>query len=227
MISAIVSAYYAEEFLEKRLGNLLDQEPRPEITVVCQRDSMECRIAGFAGVSVVRTTNIPTVYSAWNLGIMDSAGKYLTTANSDDVFYAGALYKMSEVLDTHEGVDVVFSDTDRQNGRDGKVESWKRYSVLDLRSGIVPDIYERLKRACFIGSMPMWRKSLHQKFGYFDESLQVCGDWDFWLRLAKGGCKFYYIAHPLGVYMRRKDSITYRDRTLSLAERDLVKERYQ
>jgi len=47
---------------------------------------------------------------------------------------------------------------------------------------------------------PMWRKSLHAEYGYFDEKYRSAGDWDFWLRCAFGGAQF--IKHPeiLGVY---------------------------
>ena len=31
----------------------------------------------------------------------------------------------------------------------------------------------------------MWRKSLHDEFGGFDETLTVAADWDFWLKTAQ------------------------------------------
>ena len=46
----------------------------------------------------------------------------------------------------------------------------------------------------------MWRRELHDKFGYFNQHYKASGDWDFWLRCAFGGTKF--VKHPeiLGVY---------------------------
>ena len=33
----------------------------------------------------------------------------------------------------------------------------------------------------------MWRRELHDKFGYFNQHYKASGDWDFWLRCAFGG----------------------------------------
>ena len=46
----------------------------------------------------------------------------------------------------------------------------------------------------------MWRKSLHDKNGYFNDAYKSAGDWDFWLKCAFEGSKF--VKHPevLGVY---------------------------
>jgi hypothetical protein len=46
----------------------------------------------------------------------------------------------------------------------------------------------------------MWRKSLHDKFGYFEEKYRSASDWEFWLRCAFGGSKFYKLNKPLGLY---------------------------
>ena len=46
----------------------------------------------------------------------------------------------------------------------------------------------------------MWRKSLHDKNGYFNQHYRSAADWDFWLKSAFAGSKF--IKHPdiLGIY---------------------------
>ena len=47
---------------------------------------------------------------------------------------------------------------------------------------------------------PMYRKSLHERFGFFDESYRSAGDAEFWLRCATGGSKMKKINEVLGVY---------------------------
>jgi hypothetical protein len=38
--------------------------------------------------------------------------------------------------------------------------------------------------------MPVWRKAVHDKFGYFDEPrFGTFADWAFWLKVTKGGEK--------------------------------------
>ena len=51
--------------------------------------------------------------------------------------------------------------------------------------------YERLKDICFICQPSLFfRKKLVEKYGYLDDKLQYCMDYDYWLRLGKGE-KFY------------------------------------
>ena len=48
--------------------------------------------------------------------------------------------------------------------------------------------------------MPMWRKSLHENNGLFDDSYRSAGDWEFWLRCAFNGSQFKKYSQPLGLY---------------------------
>ena len=44
--------------------------------------------------------------------------------------------------------------------------------------------------------MPIWKKSLHEKYGYFDEEMYgTSADWAFWLECTKAGEIF--LLHPL------------------------------
>src|SRR5512139_1102265 len=110
-VSCIVSAYYAEQYLEGRIQNLLAQKPQPEIVIVCQRDSAEHRIATEAGkttdaITLVLTADIPTIYAAWNMGIRAAAGDYVTNSNSDDRLYPSALRKLADALDRNRKYNV-------------------------------------------------------------------------------------------------------------------------
>ena len=53
---------------------------------------------------------------------------------------------------------------------------------------------------------PVWRRSLHDKFGYFEEEKYKSGsDWDFWLRCTVGGSKMELIPQKLGIYYQNPD----------------------
>ena len=70
---------------------------------------------------------------------------------------------------------------------------------------------DELVKGCFIGPMPMWKAELHRKFGMFDETYHVAGDYEFWLRLASRGVKFRRYAEPLGAYTRREKGAELRE----------------
>ena len=48
--------------------------------------------------------------------------------------------------------------------------------------------------------MPMWRKEIHEKVGFFLEAYPSCGDWEFWLRSTFLGLNFKRLPETLGVY---------------------------
>jgi hypothetical protein len=48
--------------------------------------------------------------------------------------------------------------------------------------------------------MPMWKKTIHEKIGYFDNNYQSAADSDFWLRCALNRFVFYKLNLPVGLY---------------------------
>jgi glycosyltransferase involved in cell wall biosynthesis len=213
-VSALVSAYYAAPYIVARLENLLRQEPRPEVIVICQQDGEEHNVARLYPVQIVTTDDIPTLYKAWNMGINHAHGEYLTSANSDDLLYPGALAAMVAELE-RTGAAICHGEMDIKKP-DDTVMSWNR-GTGDLM---------RLKRSCFIGPMPMWRMCLHYVYGMFDETYTIAGDYDFWLRCVSKGEKICYLPRPLGLYWQRSDSLEHKDSAKHTQERKRVKEQY-
>ena len=56
----------------------------------------------------------------------------------------------------------------------------------------------------------MWRKSLHDRYGYFDETFSSSGDWEFWLRIAEG-TRFQHIPEFVGLYLYSDASAEHRN----------------
>lgn len=220
-VTAIVSAYYAEQYLEGRICNLLMQSPIPEIVVVCQVGGVEEEIAkqhwsAHEDIRIVHTLDIPTIYDAWNQAIRFSTGKYIVNANSDDRFEYDALKDMAKELD-------LFPDRAMVYGASNVIDIFgKINNIIGNRDGN----FDRLKNDYFVGPMPMWRRSLHDKYGWFDETFQVAGDYEFWLRCAKGGEKFYRLPRVVGTYLKRPDSAEHRQPIVAKYENKLVRERF-
>jgi hypothetical protein len=164
----------------------------------------------------VLTDNVPTVYHAWNLGISVARGKYITNANTDDRRHVDSMRVCAEVLDGRPDIDVVYHD---------QYISWenldwlgftKKYAGHELQAGrnegkpgyFTWADYNRgvLGLGCFLGPMPMWRRSLHQRFGLFNSSMQSAGDYEFWLRVS-GENNMLHLPWFGGVYRARLDGI--------------------
>ena len=59
----------------------------------------------------------------------------------------------------------------------------------------------------FPHNAPMWRRSLHQKIGYFDTQYKSAGDYEFWLRAAFEEHSFMKIDDIVTVYYNNPGGI--------------------
>ena len=55
---------------------------------------------------------------------------------------------------------------------------------------------------CLPSNNPMWRKTLHDKFGLFDRSFKYSGDWEMWLRAVEGGAQFKKIDEYYALFLQ-------------------------
>jgi glycosyltransferase involved in cell wall biosynthesis len=217
-VTCIISAYYAKRFIDGRMINIMRQELQPEIVGVCKKGSYEHDCLKSYGARIITTPDIPTIYWAWNKAIEHATGEYITNANCDDTYYEGFLHAMSKALDENPNYGVVYSDVCRSTA--GATRVWIR-----IGAGTTNE-YEELKRRCFIGPMPMWRRELHIRHGLFRDDYKVAGDWDFWLRIAKNGERFFYIPRSLGCYNHRTNSLERREKHAHHCERIEIRKRH-
>lgn len=114
---------------------------------------------------------------AVNKGIRMATGDIIGWLNSDDIYYPEAFKHVLKVFEENPQVNVVYGNAYHIDEEDGIIEE---YYTEDFD-------YERLKEVCFICQPSLFfRKELVNKYGYLDDTLQYCMDYDYWLRLGKG-----------------------------------------
>lgn len=125
---------------------------------------------------------------AINKAIALSKGDVIGWLNSDDVYYPGAVAAALDFLDANPDVDVVYGMADHIDIDDVAFEP---YPTEPWNS-------ERLYEACFICQPAVFfRRRLIDSYGYLDESLHYCMDYEFWLRLAAKNVRFCYLPRKL------------------------------
>lgn len=210
LVSAIVSTYNAEDFIRGCLEDLEAQTiaDRMEILVIdsgsCQneRDIVAEFQARFDNIRYFRTER-ESVYQAWNRGIRAAQGAYLTNANTDDRRRRDGTEVLVAALEDNPEAVVAYGDsiicTDPQQTFDRciphrylKWPDFTQQSMLDF---------------CYIGPHPVWRKSVHERHGYFDERYWCSADYEFWLRLAQWH-PFIHVPALLGVYWQNEQSLS-------------------
>jgi len=68
----------------------------------------------------------------------------------------------------------------------------------------------------------MWRKSIHEKYGYFREDMISAADFDMWLRAASQGSKFKKISETLSLYYKNPCGISTKSETLKQAVAEVM-----
>ncbi|MEA5523360.1 glycosyltransferase, partial [Limnoraphis robusta] len=209
-VSAIVSTYNAERFIKGLLDDLLQQTIVRQLEIIVI-DSGSTQNEGaivkeyqakHSNIKYLRTER-ETVYKAWNRGIEMATGEYITNANTDDRHRADAYEVMAKELDKSPDIALVYSNvaiTIMPN------ETFECNSATGLYLFDEHDRNLLLSGFCYIGPMPMWRKSIHEKVGLFDPNYKTSGDFEFWIR-ASEVFNFKKINQILGLYQHRSDSI--------------------
>lgn len=188
-ISVIVSLYDAADKLRFFLSSLMRQSllvadaNAVEVILIdsgspgAERDVFEAFHAE-TGLSAVyaRTAARETIQAAWNRGLSLARGDYIVCLGVDETLMADALQVMADALDAAADVDWVVgdgivTDVDAQG-------VYKNDCMRYERDGMTKEhVYLDTCYLTYVGGM--YRRSVHSRHGYYDESFRGAGDTEF------------------------------------------------
>jgi len=207
-ISLITSVFRAEDYIDQ----LMEDITRQTVFEKCEWIILNANKPGFEyeeevilkykekfpnNIVYERMEEDPGIYDTWNKGIKMSTGEYITNVNCDDRRAGRGLEKQATALYNNPDVELVYNDsyiTHEPNimfedvPPDTQKYNFEQFSTEAMLRGNLPH------------NNPMWKRSIHEKHGYFNQYYKSAGDWDFWLRCAFGGSKFLKHPEVLGVY---------------------------
>lgn len=207
-ISIILPFYNEKDFISETIASIKKQTFTDwELLIIV--DSEEEQMKDFIKELINGEEKITVIYNEKNLGITKSLNKGLQKANgtfiaridADDVAHENRLLKQYNFL--------------KNNLEVGVVGSWG--NVIDSEGNIIGAIENAISnkkitrnilfKNQFIHSSVMFRKSLIEKFGGYNEAFLRSQDYELWLRLRKK-TQFHNIAEPLIYYRSHSKSIT-------------------
>lgn len=230
ILSAIVSTYNAELYIKGLLEDLLSQTIAEQLEIIIidsgseqnERAIIEAYQEKYKNIHYIRTER-ETVYQAWNRGVKAARGKYLTNANTDDRHRPDAFEIQCGELEKHPEIALVYSDcliTNKPN------ETFFKNSARGIYQFHDHDLEVLLDGKCYVGPMPVWRASLHDSYGFFNDYFVTSGDYEFWTRIAASGEEFKHLEEILGIYMDRPDSIEKSNAWAKKKENKYIQKRY-
>ncbi len=195
-ISVVIPTYNRYEVLKRALTSVFAQTHSPSEVIVIDdgsRDETAKILQDFPSI-IYRYQNNSGVSSARNLGISLCSHEWIAFLDSDDAWHEA---KLALHVSLHAAEkELLFSYTDELWIRDGKeVKIPKKFQK---HSG---EVFSQCLSHCIIApSSVLIHKNLFEEIGVFDENLEVCEDYDLWLRLT---CK-----HKVGL-VEQKMTIKY------------------
>jgi len=204
----IASLYNAADKLPTLLGMLSRQSLAAqgglEVVLVDSNSPGQDRAAfeAFAAahpelpICYARSAARETIQAAWNRGIKLARAPYLAFLGADEGLHPDALRILAGTLDAEPSIDWAMADSivtnvDRRGVYDNDIMAYDR---TGYRQDLV---YLETCYLSWVGAL--YRRSIHDRFGYYDESFRAAGDTEFKNRIMPH-IQSRHVPMPLGIF---------------------------
>lgn len=237
LVSVIIPAYKAANFVAKAVDSILAQDHGPmEIIVVddCSPDDIAGALESYTSagrVRLIRQERNQGVAVARNTGIRAATGEYLAFLDADDLWLPHHISGALAVLQRHPEVDVVLQNFDIRDMETNESHgTWfdMRQDVMSILGctqvepgchRIDKDFIAALMAGCFIHvQATVSRRHVFER-AMFDERMRSSEDLDWAMRSVHvGGACWAWMSSSSGIYHRHANSLT----THSMANNEAV-----
>ena len=221
-VSTITPCYNMSKYMKGFLDNLSTQTHKDLEIVLDHNDPSDEEVKlveeynqQYDNILHIKVEGVDPIGTSMNRCIEYATGDYLCIWNVDDLRTPDSIEIMAKVLDDNPDIDLVYgnyvivSKFGETNGQFVDVE---------------PHIPE-LKEGMILGPFFMFRKSLIEKSGLFDEQLIQGPDYDLALRLVRNG-KAHFIPDNLGYYLNEGLGMSTKPNSKQPIERTVIELRY-
>lgn len=194
-VSVIIPVYNRVEQLKRAIESVINQSFADfELIIIDDGSSLDIKsvISSFNDNRIVYLKNEQNkgVSYSRNRGILSSKGKYISFLDSDDKWFKRKLEEQVKFFKENRELRLVHTE-------EIWIKNGKRMNQKKRHKKSSGDIFERSLELCLISpSTVMIKREIFDKYGYFDESLPVCEDYDLWIRITAFE-KIGFIEKPL------------------------------
>ena len=180
-ISIVIPTYNRCELLKRAINSVLDQTIDVREIIIVDNGSTDNTYEMIStlfpeiryiyekkkGVSIARNLGIKNCNSTW-IAFLDSDDSWMPHKLEKQLFFINNMNKKYRLIHTNE---IWYKNNKFQN-------QLKKH----IKSG--GDIFKKsLQLCCISPSSAFIKKEVFDDYGFFDESLEVCEDYDMWIRI--------------------------------------------
>ena len=227
-VSIITSVYNADKYIEGFLNNITKQTIFADCELILinaaspgnEYEIIKTYLKRYKNITYIALGKDPGIYGVWNYALTVARADYITNANVDDRRNPESLEEQVAYLEQHPEIDLVYSDyvTTLVMNQDYPGDSNSLRAVMH-------DFSAQHLFICFPGPHPLWRKSIHAKYGLFDASFSSLGDLEMWNRAVSGGAVFKKLTGISGLYYDNPEGISTNQYPEKVAKRQAEAQR--
>ena len=212
-ISSFCSFFKAEKYIKGYIEDVLNQSIFKDIQFIflnCNSPENEEQYIlpltkKFNNIKYYKLDKDPGLYAAWNYAIKNlCSADIIGNWNADDRKPSNSFEILYKEFERNPYLDIVYGQT-----YISKIIN-EKYIDNDFSETYpcLPHSFDNLIKNNSPHCMPIWKKSIHDKFGYFNEKYSVASDGDMWLRASVGGAKIKMVNHPIGLYYMNPEGVS-------------------
>ena len=221
-VSTITPCYNMSKYMKGFLTNL-SQQTHKDLEIVMDHNNpsdaeiklIEAHNEIYDNIFHIQVEGVDPLGVSWNRCIENSSGDYLCIWNVDDLRTPDSIEIMAKVLDENPDIDIVY----------GNYNIVPRFGATEGQYVDVEPYIPELKIGMIIGPFFMFRKSLIEKSGVFDEQFISGADYDLALRLVRKG-KAHFMSDVLGYYLNEGLGQSTKPNSKQALERTAIELRY-
>jgi glycosyltransferase involved in cell wall biosynthesis len=218
LVSILITTFNSERYIREALESALSQSYRNIEVVVVDGGSTD----GTRGIiESCPDGRLRAMFPGKRLGIKEARnvlfrearGQFITFLDADDVYLPRKVEEEIAFLETCPEFAAVYCDL--RYFFDGAPQKLYRHRYK-FPSG---DLFRELLEKMFITNTTfMFRRSVYEALGGYDESLGMVEDWDYFLRMARAGFKIGFLDKDLVRFRLRWDNNTRFENQLVIQE---------
>lgn len=225
LVSTITPCFRMKPYLKKFLEDLPNQTMFDQLEVVLDHNEPDDEEISWVKdfqqkypnrIKHIIVNPVEVIGASMNRCIAEAAGKYVTIWNVDDLRTANSIESQVKAIE-EKHADIAIGDY-KIVRRFGEKEVGK----IVKHEG-VPE--SEFKRSMYFGPFVMFKKSLCEKTGYFDEQLTSGADFDLSIRLAYNG-KVAIADDLLGYYLNEGKGASTRPDSKQALDKAIILLRY-